>query len=104
MALYTTIKDQKVQVGDEVELTTLYTDADKTKKQLFSGVVIAIKNSGAGTSFTVRKMGTFAVGIERIFPTSWPLLEDVKVVKHNRVRRAKLYYMRNKTGKTAQET
>ncbi|OGK64458.1 50S ribosomal protein L19 [Candidatus Roizmanbacteria bacterium RIFOXYB2_FULL_41_10] len=104
MALFAKIKDQAVQIGDEVDLTTLYVDAGKEKKQKFSGIVIAIKNRGENKTFTVRKISNEGIGIERIFPINWPYLEEVKVKKHNKVRRAKLYYMREKIGKKALET
>ena len=104
MALYTKVKDVAVKIGDEVELTTNYVDGDKTKKQKFDGIIIAIKNSGEGKSFTVRKINREGYGIERIFPVLWPNLESIRVVKHNKVRRAKLYYMREKIGKQADET
>lgn len=104
MALFTKIKDQTVKVGDEVSLTTVYLDAGKEKKQRFNGIVIAIKNRNENQSFTVRKISNDGIGIERIFPVNWPYLEEVKVLKHNKVRRAKLYYMREKIGKRALET
>lgn len=104
MALFTKIKDQEVKIGDEVELTTLYLDAGKEKTQKFSGTVISFKGKDANKSFTVRKIGVLGMGIERIFPINWPWLKDIKVTKHNKVRRAKLYYMRGKIGKQASET
>lgn len=104
MALFTKIKDQDVRIGDEVSLTTVYLDAGKEKKQKFQGIVIAIKNRGENQTFTVRKISNDGIGIERIFPVNWPYLENLKVLKHNRVRRAKLYYMRGKIGKQASET
>lgn len=104
MALYTKVKDVDIKIGDKVELVTNYVDGDKTKKQKFEGIVIAIKNSGDGQSFTVRKVTREGYGVERIFPILWPNLESVKVVNHNKVRRAKLYYMREKIGKQADET
>jgi large subunit ribosomal protein L19 len=104
MAMYTSIKGTKVKIGDQVELLTNYLDNGKTKKQKFVGLVIAIKNRGINQSFTVRKIGVLGVGIERIFPVEWPWLESVKVLTHNPVRRAKLYYIRHKIGKVAEET
>lgn len=104
MALFTKIKDKDVRIGDEVSLTTVYLDAGKEKKQKFQGTVIAIKNRGENQTFTIRKISNDGMGIERIFPVQWPYLEDLKVLKHNKVRRAKLYYMRGKIGKQASET
>lgn len=104
MSLFVKIKDQDVRVGDEVELTTVYLDAGKEKKQKFEGIVIAIKNKNENKTFTVRKISNDGIGIERIFPVEWPWLEAITVKKHNKVRRAKLYYMRDKIGKKALET
>ena len=104
MALYTKIKDVEVQVGYEVELLTTFIDNDsKEKKQKFSGVIIAIKNTGMNKSFTVRKMTRSGVGVERIFPVESPQIESVKIITKSKVRRAKLYYMRGKIGKRAME-
>ena len=104
MAVITKIKDVEVKVGDEVELTTSFLDGKKEKKQKFSGLVIGIPNIGANKSFTVRKISNTGIGVERIFPVEWPWLENVKVKKHNKVRRAKLYYIRQRIGKRATET
>ena len=69
--------------------------------QVFEGIVIAIKGSGANLMFTVRKIGAAAVGIERIFPIISPWIKKLEVKKRGLVRRAKLYYMRDKIGKEA---
>jgi len=104
MALYARIKDQDIRIGDEVELTTVYLDSGKEKKQKYGGIVIAIKNSGENKTFTVRKVTNDGIGIERIFPANWPNLETIVIKGHNRIKRAKLYYMREKIGKRALET
>ncbi len=69
--------------------------------QIFEGIVIAIKGSGANVMFTVRKIGAGAIGIERIFPLISPWIRKMEVKKHGLVRRAKLYYLRDKVGKEA---
>lgn len=69
--------------------------------QVFEGIVIAIKGSGANIMFTVRKIGAGAIGIERIFPLISPWIRKMEVKKHGSVRRAKLYYLRDKIGKEA---
>ncbi len=69
--------------------------------QVFEGIVIAIKGSGADCMFTVRKIGAAAVGIERIFPLVSPWIRKMEVKKHGEVRRAKLYFLRGKLGKEA---
>ena len=104
MALFVKVKNQDIRVGDNVELTTVYVDAGKEKKQKYVGMVTAIKNSGDNKTFTVRRITNDGMGIERIFPANWPWLEDIKVKSHSKVRRAKLYYMRQKIGKQALET
>jgi len=86
-------------IGDKVKVYQKITEGDKQRTQAFEGIVIAIKNRGENKSFTVRKMGVQAIGIERIFPLFSPLIEKVEVVKKGMqgVRRAKLYYIRNKS-------
>ncbi len=69
--------------------------------QIFEGIVIAIKGSGANAMFTVRKIGAGAIGIERIFPLISPWIKRIEVKKRGVVRRAKLYYLRGKIGKDA---
>jgi len=69
--------------------------------QVFEGILIAIKGSGADTMFTVRKIGLGAIGIERIFPLVSPWIRKITIKKHGKVRRAKLYYLRDKVGKAA---
>ncbi len=69
--------------------------------QVFEGIVIAIKGSGSNAMVTVRKIGAAAIGIERIFPLVSPWIKKIDVKKHGEVRRAKLYYLREKIGKDA---
>ena len=89
------------RAGDTVSVGVRVIEGEKSRVQLFKGVVIAI-SSGAGTSktFTVRKISN-GVGVERIFPFHSPNLDSIKVDKRGKVRRAKLYYLRNKSGKAA---
>jgi len=101
MALFAKIKDQAVQIGDEVDLTTLYVDAGKEKKQKFSGIVIAIKNRGENKTFTVRKIASGNVGVEKIFPLMMPSIKKIEVKRRGEVKRSKLYYLRDKVGKAA---
>ena len=79
-------------------------DKDKEKEkeriQIFEGVVIGMRGHGINSSFVVRKI-SFGVGVERIFPFHSPTVDKIKVVKHGSVRRAKLYYLRDRTGKAA---
>jgi len=86
-------------VGDKIKVFLKITEGEKQRTQAFEGIVIAIRNRGENKSFTVRKMGVQAVGIERIFPLFSPLIEKVEVVKKGMqgVRRSKLYYIRKKS-------
>lgn len=69
--------------------------------QIFEGIILAIKGSAENTMFTVRKIGTDAIGIERIFPLMSPWIRNIDVKRHGAVRRAKLYYLRHRKGKAA---
>ncbi len=73
----------------------------RERTQVFEGVVIAIKGSGPNIMFTVRHMGALAIGVERIFPIISPWIKKIEVKKYGSVRRAKLYYLRKKTGRDA---
>lgn len=73
----------------------------KIRTQIFEGIVIAIKGKGENRSFTVRKIATGAIGVERIWPVNSPWIEKIKVKKAGHVRRAKLYYLRQRVGKRA---
>ncbi len=75
-------------------------EKEKERIQVFEGVVIGMRGRGIQSSFAVRKI-SFGVGVERIFPFHSPSIDKIKVVKHGRVRRAKLFYLRERTGKAA---
>ncbi len=79
--------------GDTVRVRQKVKEGDKTRIQVFQGVVIRIHNAGAATNFTVRRV-TSGVGVERTFPIYSPMIDGVEVVRHGKVRRAKLYYLR----------
>ena len=85
-------------VGDTVDVHTRILEGDKERIQIFSGVVIAMKGAGTRETFTVRRI-VAGEGVERIFPLHSPKVADVKVKRHGRVRRAKLYYLRDRIGK-----
>ena len=87
--------------GDTVRVAVKIKEGNKERIQNFEGVVIAIKGTGTGKTFTVRKIGANGVGVERIFPVYSESIAGIEVVKKGKVRRAKLYYLRNKTGKQA---
>ncbi|MBN1149790.1 50S ribosomal protein L19 [candidate division WOR-3 bacterium] len=86
-------------VGDTVAVRIKIKEGDKTLIRLFKGAVIAMKNGkGARGTFTVRKISD-GVGVERVFPLHSPVISSIKVLKKGKVRRAKLYYLRQRTGK-----
>ena len=88
------------QPGDTVRVETKVVEGNRTRNQAFEGVVIAINGTGSRKSFTVRKI-SFGEGVERVFPFSSPLVAKVTVLERGKVRRAKLYYLRELRGKAA---
>ncbi len=86
------------RAGDTVRVNVRVKEGDKERLQAFEGVVIARKGAGVSATFTVRKISN-GVGVERIFPVHSPMLESVSVMRRGRVRRAKLFYLRELTGK-----
>ena len=90
----------KVEVGDYVRVNVLIREGDKERIQAFEGTVIAMKHGGISETFTVRRVA-HGVGIERVFPIHSPRVASVDVLRHGFVRRAKLYYLRNRVGKAA---
>ncbi len=87
-------------VGDTIELRYKIIEGNRERTQPFKGVVIRRHGSGARETFTVRKI-SFGVGVERTFPVHSPKIEKIDVLTHGAVRRAKLYYLRDKVGKAA---
>ncbi len=86
--------------GDTLRVGVKVIEGERTRVQNFEGVCIARANKGVGSSFTVRKM-SFGEGVERVFPLYSPIIESIEVVRRGAVRRAKLYYLRGRTGKAA---
>ncbi len=101
MALSFTHQDQKINVGDTVRVHQEIKEGDNKRIQVFEGLVIAIKNRGQNKSFTVRKIGANNIGVEKIIPVHSPTIKKIEVKRHGKVRRSKLYYLRQKKGKAA---
>ena len=96
------IKENRPQfeVGDTVRVSVRIKEGDKERVQAFEGTVIAKKHGGVAETFTVRRT-SYGVGVERVFPINSPFVEKVEVVRRGKVRRAKLFYLRERTGKAA---
>ena len=88
------------QAGDTIRVETKVVEGTRTRTQAFEGVVIAINHGGSRKSFTVRKI-SFGEGVERVFPYNTPLISKITVLERGKVRRAKLYYLRELRGKAA---
>jgi large subunit ribosomal protein L19 len=86
--------------GDTVRVNVRVVEGERERIQAYEGVCIAVKNDGINSSFTVRKI-SFGEGVERVFPLYSPRVESIEVVRRGKVRRAKLYYLRGRTGKRA---
>ncbi len=88
-------------VGDTLKISTTVKEGEKTRTQIFQGIVIAIRGTGEGKNFIVRKIAIGGIGVEKIFPINTPTVTGIEIVKKGKVRRAKLYYLRNLIGKKA---
>lgn len=88
------------QTGDNVKVHVRIREGEKIRIQVFEGLVISKKESGTRETFTVRKI-SYGIGVERTFPLHSPLIAAIEVVRSNKTRRQKLYYMRNRSGKSA---
>lgn len=89
-----------VNIGSTVRVHVRIKEGDKSRIQVFEGTVIAKNNSGIAETFTVRRL-SYGVGVERVFPLHSPNVEKVELVRNGKVRRAKLYYLRDRVGKAA---
>jgi large subunit ribosomal protein L19 len=93
----------ELRPGDTVEVAVRVIEGDKERQQKFRGEIINVRGAGARKTFTVRKISD-GIGVERTFPLHSPVVGEIKVLKHSKVRRAKLFYLRHKTGKAARLT
>ena len=89
-----------VTVGDTVRVHLKVKEGNRERIQIFEGTVIAKKHGGIEETFTVRRI-SYGIGVEKVFPLHAPSIEKVEVVRHGKVRRAKLYYLRGRVGKAA---
>jgi len=92
------------RAGDTLRLAITIKEGEKSRVQKFEGVCIALRGEGTGRSFTVRKIAANGVGVERIFPLYSDSISEIQVLRRGRVRRAKLYYLRDLKGKAARIT
>lgn len=87
-------------IGDTVKVSVNIREGSRERIQMFEGIVIAVKGSGITKTFTVRRL-SYGVGVERVFPMHSPNVVKVEVIRRGKVRRAKLYYLRDRVGKAA---
>ena len=90
----------KFVTGDTIKVSVRIVENGKQRIQVFQGVVIARRGSGVGETFIVRKMSS-GVGVERTFPVNSPVISSIEVIKHGKVRRKKIYFLRSRSGKSA---
>ena len=90
----------QINVGDTVRVWVKVVEGNRERLQAFEGTVIAKRNGGIRETFTVRRV-SYGIGVERTFPINSPRVDHVELIRHGKVRRAKLYYLRNLTGKKA---
>ena len=90
----------KFNIGDTIKVGVNIREGEKERVQMFEGTVIAKKGSGIAETFTVRKV-SYGVGVERVFPIHAPNVVSVEIIRHGRVRRSKLYYLRDRVGKAS---
>ena len=89
-----------VKIGDTVRVHVKVKEGSRERIQVFEGIVIAKKHGGIEETFTVRRI-SYGIGVEKVFPVHAPSIEKIEVVRHGFVRRAKLYYLRDRVGKAA---
>ncbi len=90
----------KLRIGDYVKVHVKVTEGNRERIQIFEGTIIAMRGTGINRAFTVRRL-SFGVGVERVFPLHSPKVADVEIIRRGKIRRAKLYYLRDRVGKAA---
>jgi large subunit ribosomal protein L19 len=93
----------KIPVGSKIKVNTKIMEGGKERIQAFEGIVIAKHGSGLDATFTVRKIASGGIGVERTFPLHSPVIQSIKVIKQGKTKRAKLYYLREAFGKKARK-
>lgn len=91
----------EIQTGDIVKVHVRIVEGDRERVQVFQGTVIRLRGGGSGTNFTVRRVASHGIGVERTFLLYSPRIEKVEVMRHSKVRRAQLYFLRERSGKAA---
>ena len=91
----------RMRIGDTVNVHVRIVEGNRERIQVFQGTVIAMENSGINESVVVRRIAAHGIGVERKFLVNSPRIDKIEVVRHAKVRRAKLYYLRGRTGKSA---
>ena len=99
-AKYVKEEPPKADIGDTVRVHVRVKEGSRERIQVFEGTVIAKKHGGIEESFTVRRI-SYGIGVEKVFPLHSPTIDKIEVVRHGVVRRAKLYYLRDRVGKAA---
>ncbi len=89
------------RVGDSIEVSQIVKEGAKERIQIFAGDVIAKSRNGIASTFTVRRIGAGSIGVERIYPYYSPIIDSIRLVKRGKVRRAKLFYLRDRVGRSA---
>ena len=92
--------DPAIRVGDVVKVHVKIREGERERIQVFEGTIIARKGAGVSETFTVRRV-SYGVGVERVFPVNSPNVAKVETIRRGKVRRSKLYYLRNRVGKAA---
>ena len=91
----------EITQGDTVKVHTLIVEGDKERVQVFQGIVIRVRSGGVNKNFTVRRVASHGIGVERTFLFASPRVDKVEVLRHAKVRRGNLYFLRGRTGKAA---
>ena len=89
-----------INSGDSVKVNVKVSEGNRERLQSFEGVIISINGTGLSKTITVRKL-SFGVGVERIFPVNAPIVDSIEIIRKGKVRRSKLYYLRDRIGKSA---